>query len=375
MSWSRITLWLAGSLPAAILLAWAGAAAADGNEKLLIPVGHAQVVISDEPVKTVAIAEPRVADAAVGSERTVVVNGKAAGGTSLVVYGEGGRFRVYDVEVFVPNADKQVALRVHVAEVNGSAKKELGFDFVGWGRVNHPNHNDVLTGGLFTSKVASPSIPLTVGPRTDGAIDFSRDGGNFNLQTTWRALEEKGDIRVLANPTLVARSGEKASFHAGGEFPIPIASSAAAAGPDGAATIAITIDWKDFGVKVDFKPEVDADGSISLQVEPEVSQLDFTNPLILNGFTLPIVVTRKTATTVRMNAGEHLVIGGLKQTEHVRNRKKVPVLGDIPLVGFFFSTTRTENVERELLVVVSPEILDGAQTTMPALPTDRTPQK
>lgn len=371
MSWSRNVRWLAGVLPAVWVLASAGAVWANGNEKLLIPVGHAQVVMSDDAVKTVAIAEPKIADAAVGSERTVVVNGKAVGSTSLVVYGEGGRFRVYDIEVFTPNADRQVALRVHVAEVNENAKRELGFDFAAWGKLNTPGHEDILTGGLFTTKVASPSIPLTLGPKTDGGIDYSRDGGNVNLQATWRALEEKGDIRVLANPTLVARSGEKASFHAGGEFPVPIASSAAASGPDGAATIAITILWKEFGVKVDFKPEVGEDGAITLHVEPEVSQLDFTNPLALNGFTLPIVVTRKTATTVRMNSGEHLVIGGLKQTDRSKNTKKVPILGDIPLLGFFFSTTRTENVERELVVVVSPEILDGASTTMPALPTDR----
>lgn len=369
---SRMMRWLAGALPAAMVLAAAGAAGADGNEKLLIPVGHAQVVMSEAPVKTVVIAEPKIADAAVGSERTVVVNGKAAGSTSLVVYGEAGRFRVYDVEIFVPNSDRQVSLRVSVAEVNESAKRELGFDYAAWGKLNN-SHNDILTGGLFTTKVTSPSIPLTIGPGTDGAVDFSR--GDNSLQATWRALEAKGDIRVLANPTLVARSGEKASFHAGGEFPVPIASGGAAAGPDGATTIAITIQWKEFGVKVDFRPEVEADGSIDLHVEPEVSQLDFTSPVTLNGFVLPSVITRKTATTVRMNAGEHLVIGGLKQTDRSKSTKKVPILGDIPLLGFFFKTTRTENAERELVVVVSPEILDGASTTMPALPTDRPPAK
>src|SRR5213592_4712697 len=114
-----------------VLATTAGLARADGNEKLLIPVGHAQVVTSDQAVKTVAIGEPKIADAAVGSERTVVVNGKEVGSTSLVVYGEGGRFRVYDVEVFTPNGDKQVTLHVRVAEVNERAKRELGIDLAG----------------------------------------------------------------------------------------------------------------------------------------------------------------------------------------------------------------------------------------------------
>jgi Flp pilus assembly secretin CpaC len=107
--------------------------AASGDEKLMIPVGHSQVVVADEPVKTVAIAEPKTADAAVGSERTVVVSGKQVGSTSLVVYGDGGRFRVYDIEVYAPSADKQVALHVQVAEVNAQAAMNLGFDIYGDG--------------------------------------------------------------------------------------------------------------------------------------------------------------------------------------------------------------------------------------------------
>src|SRR6185503_14610574 len=120
--------------------------------------------------------------------------------------------------------------------------------------------------------------------------------------------------------------------------------------------ITVTIEWKEFGVKVEFTPHVEADGSITLEVAPEVSQLDFTNPLTLSGFNIPIFITRKTSTTVHMNPGEHLVIGGLKQTDRNKTVKKVPILGDIPLVGFFFSTTKTEKVDRELLVVVSPEM-------------------
>ncbi len=370
MSWSKIKRGLAGLVPAAMALAsLSGAAWADGNEKLLIPVGHAQVVISDDAVKTVAIAEPKIADAAVGSERTVIVNGKAVGTTSLVVYGEGGRFRVYDIDVYSPNSDRQVALHVRVAELTQTAKKQLGFDFAGQSLLRVPGHTDFLSGGLFTTKVSSPHIPLLVGPTTDGGVHYERDGGNVIAEATWQALEQNGDIRTLANPTLVARSGEKATFLDGGELPIPIASST------GAGQVTVTIEWKQFGVKVDFTPTVQEDGSIVLEVAPEVSALDFTNALTLSGFTVPLLVTRRTSTTVHLNPGEHLVIGGLKQHDKTKTVNKVPILGNIPLLGFFFTSTQTEDTEKDLLVVVSPEMVEGGSTTLPRLPTDTAPKR
>jgi len=336
---------------------------ADTSEKLLIPVGHAQVVVSDGPVKTVAIAEPKIADAAVGSERTVVVNAKNVGTTSLVVYGEGGRFKVYDIAVFAPGADKQVSLHVQVAELDKNAVLDLGIDLTGQGKPFTPGHDDVITGGLFTTKITSPDIPQSLGPETDAALQYVRPG-NLALTATWKLLQQKGDIRLLANPTLVAKSGEKASFLVGGEFPVPIASSAIA----GQTTV--TIEWKEFGVRLNFTPWVDADGGVTLLVAPEVSQLNFTNPLQLNGFRVPILDTRKTSTTVHLNPGEHLIVGGLKQTEKTHIDKRVPILGSVPLLGYFFKNTHDENVERDLVVLVSPEVIEGGSTTMPPLPTD-----
>ncbi|TMQ51397.1 MAG: hypothetical protein E6K73_06030 [Candidatus Eisenbacteria bacterium] len=348
------------------LVLWTGAAGAEAREKIRIPVGRAEVVNSDVEVRTVAIAEPKIADAAVGSARTVVVNAKAPGTTSLVVYNEGGRYRIYDVEVYTPNEDKQVALHVRVAEVNDNAKRELGFDIVSQGSPEQLP-NSFLQGGSFTGKVSSPSSPLNLGPATDGFIHFQRTN-DWLIQSTWRMLEEKGDIRVLAHPTLMAKSGEKASFLAGGEFPIPVASA------QGANAVTVTIEWKEFGVKLDFTPIIGDDGKITLKVAQEVSQIDFTNPLALNGFTVPTVITRKTSTTVELGSGEHLVIGGLKQTDKLKTVRRIPILGQIPIAGIFFSSTRTESVDRELLVVVSPELVQSASSTLPALPTDR-PQR
>jgi pilus assembly protein CpaC len=342
----------------------AGLALAEVHDRIRVPVGRAEVVTSTDEVRTVAIAEPKIADAAVGSARTVVVNAKSPGVTSLVVYTEGGKYKVYDVESYVPNGNKQVLLHCTVAEVNDQAKKELGFDWAGDGF----NNSGQYVGGLFTTKVSSPTFPLTVGPATDGAFDFVNHDGSFHLQATWKALVENGDVRVLANPTLTARSGEQADFLAGGEIAIPIASSAIA------GTSTVTIEWKEFGVKLKFTPTVGEDGSISLKVAPEVSQVDFSNPIVLPGFAVPTLISRKASTTVQMMPGEHLVIGGLKQTENTKVVRKVPVLGDIPLLGFFFTNTRTDKVNRDLLVVVSPELIDAATAT-PQLPTDRPEKK
>ena len=351
----------------AALLTLATVAGAQVRDKIRIPLGRGEVVSSTEDVRTVVIAEPKIADAAVGSAKTVVVNAKSVGTTTLVVYNEGARYKVYDIEVYVPNGHKQVALHVRVAEVNNLAQREIGFDWFG----QHRGSGGLWQGGLYTSKIAAPSIPLVIppnaGPATDGLLHFESATGNWFLENKWKALEETGDLRTLANSTLMALSGEKASFLAGGEIAIPISSGSSSAG--GASSV--TIEWKEFGVKINFTPTVEENNSITLKVAPEVSQVDFSSALTLSGYVVPTLISRKASTTVNMNAGEHLVIGGLKQTEKVKSVKRVPVLGRIPVLGYFFSSTRTENVERDLLVVVSPELVESAAATLPALPTDR----
>jgi len=348
------------ALVGSVAMAWA-----EVHDRIRIPVGRGEVVTSNDEVRTVAIAEPKIADAAVGSAKTVVVNGKSPGITTLVVYNEGARFKVYDIEVYTPNGDKQVALHVRIAEVNDNAARELGFDYYGDGFTKEGNF---LTGGLLTSKISpyTDSPPgLTVGPATDGFFGFTHNLRKFRFETAWKALETTGDLRTLATPTLVTRSGQAASFLAGGELAIPIASAAQAGQTN------VTIEWKEFGVKVDFTPTVEEDNSITLKVAPELSQIDFSNPLRLTGFTVPSLITRKASTVVNLKPGEHLAIGGLKQTEKTKVVKRIPVLGYIPLLGFFFTNTRTEQTTRDLLVVVSPEMVEQASSTVPPLPTDR----
>jgi pilus assembly protein CpaC len=373
MSRKIVSTVIGGALTVAALAGQVLPAFAQAHDRLRVPVGRAEVVTSNDDVRTVAIAEPKIADAAVGSARTVVVNGKSSGVTTLVVYSEGARYKVYDVEVYTPNYQKQVALRVRVAEVSDNAIKDLGFDWYGEGHSNKPWLDGFVSGGLLTSKISPPAVDqntnqitgLSVGSKTDGFLGYSRNAGDLTLQVAWKALEQKGDLRTLATPTLVTRSGMPATFLAGGEIPVPIASGAAG------NTQTVTIEWKSYGVKLDFTPTVEEDNTITLKVAPELSQLDFSIPVTIGGSAVPGLITRKASTTVNLRAGEHLAIGGLKQTEKVKTVKRVPILGYIPLLGFFFTDTHTEKVDKDLLVVVSPEIVEQAETTLPPLPTDQ----
>lgn len=339
------------------------------RERIRIPVGRGEVVTSNEDVRTVAIAEPRIADAAVGSARTVVVNAKEPGVTTLVVYNESGRYRMYDVDVYEPNSEKQVLLNVNVSELNTTALKELGLDWAAQGVTNLRWIDGTLAGGLFTSKV---------GNNFDGALDYTRNDGTLAFQARWLALETKGDIRTLARPKLLASSGQKASFLSGGQFPVPVSQAGSVATGNGTTNFVpqtVTIEWKDFGVKVDFKPQVMDDGSIFLDVSPEVSQLDFTTPVVLNGYSVPLILVRKATTQVHLRPGENLVIGGLKQLEKNKRIRRVPILGQIPLIGALFTNYRNEVNEKELMIVVSPEMVEAAATRLPEMPTDRPEKK
>ena len=366
---SQFKLRVAVRFAALVGLALALAGPARAAESIRVAVGHAVVVPSDGEIRTVVIAEPNIADAAVGSERTVVETAKTPGATNLIIYNENGRYTSIEVEVYAPSNRKQVLLHVTVAEVNESAKKELGFDITGQGSSSARWLDGALRGGLFTTKITTPSDPVGLGPSTDGILSYVRNGQSPSLQLAWKALEQKGDIRTLANPTLVARSGEKASFLAGGEFPVPVSQG----GTAGSAST-VTIQWKEFGVRVEFTPTVLDDNTVSLTVTPEVSALDFTSLIEIAGYRVPAINSRKTSTSVDVRSGEHLVIGGLKQTDRSKTVRKVPLLGSIPLFGLLFKSTTTETQDRELLLIVSPEIVASSTPELPPLPTDR-PEK
>ena len=346
------------------------ATAADVQEKIRVAVGHIVVVPTSEDVTTVAVAEPDIADAAVGSARTVLVTAKKPGSTNLVIYIQGGRYKIYDVEVYLHNADKQVLLHCTVAEVNNDALRELGLDAVASGHTDQSRLDGELMGGIFNSKTMGspvspldPNKPLLYTDATDIIFRYLRNDQGLGFQGTLKALETKGDIRLLANPALLATSGEKASFLSGGEFAYQLVF-----GTGSGATPSIA--FKEFGVRLEFTPYVQEDGSIRLQVAPEVSEPDWTRSVL----GVPPLNSRRASTLVTLNPGENLVIGGLKATYTSKLHRRIPLLGQIPLLGALFSYSRNETTTKDVIFVVSPELVT-AGTTLPALPTDKAGEK
>ena len=192
--------------------------------------------------------------------------------------------------------------------------------------------------------------------------------GNNGYTGILSVLERKGLARTLAEPSLTALSGQTASFLAGGEFPYPV--------PQGSATGggAITVQFREFGVRLNLTPTVLSNSRIAIKVAPEVSDLDFTNSVTIGGTTIPGIVIRRTDTTVELGDGETFVLSGLVSNNLSSNVDKVPWLGDIPVLGAFFRTTNINRTEKELIMVITPHLVRpmsrGAQ--MPALPGEST---
>jgi len=323
---------------------------------LEVGVGQSIVLEMNDDVSTVSIADPKIADAAVGSARTVVVTGKGSGITTLVVWEEGGRHTLYRVTAVDSRASQQVLLQCKVAELNEQRLSEFGLDWI-----THAASDKLagaLSGGLFITKVEQPSDPLRIGPSTDGFTTYQKADGSLTLMGTLRAMEQKGAARTLASPNLVALSGDSASFLAGGEFPVPIAQAT----QNG---VQITIEWKQFGVRLAFIPTVLDSNRIKLFVAPEVSAPDNTHAVLLNGYIVPGLVTRRVSTTVELRDGDVLVIGGVKQREVNRTISKFPILGDIPLLSLLFKHSSTTTLDRDLVIVVSPQIVRQLARTFP----------
>jgi len=321
------------------------------NPKIKVTVGQSVTHRLDQKIKTVSIADSDVADVVVAGPQEVLINGKGIGLTTLVIWDENNVSRIFDVVVRGPFSDQKIELRVQLAEVNRTRALELGFDFYG---TKTMSDGDVVTGGLFGGPVATPRFPLSVfgGNPVEGltgAIEYV--SGNWRLQNMFHTLVVDGVLHVLAEPNVVAASGQKAEFLSGGEIPVPIASS----GTTGGTTI--TIVWKEFGVKVAFVPTIVDSHIVNLQIAPEVSSLDFGNGIELSGFKIPALRSRRAETTVELRDQETLVIGGLMMEEETEVITRIPILGHIPLLGRLFSDTNVQKSETELLLVVSPHII------------------
>ena len=275
-------------------------------------------------------------------------------------------------------SSQQVMLEVRFAEVKRSALKQIG---VGWfAGSDAGKFQGAIGGGASVTPITDPdtgevlSSQITLGSIVDSFGILSRTfralGTNFNV--TLDALERKGAITTLAEPTLVALSGETASFLAGGEFPVPVVQSGGASGGSGnGGGIAFTVEWKPFGVSLAFTPTVLADGVISLVVAPEVSSIDPTATVVINNLRIPGLQTRKAKTVIELRDGESFALAGLLRKDFQDTIRQVPFLGSLPIIGTLFRSTGFQHEETELVIVVTPRLVRPVRAGALKVPTDR----
>lgn len=352
------------------------------------------------PASRIVVAQPDIAKVTGTSDTTFYVQGLDFGSTNLLVYGRGGGLaEVIDVRVGydgdglqqdlaaifpgepirvravgdrllidgeVSNAGvvkqvtaiaehyadagavtialrpraSQIVLQVRVLETIRSHSQDVAASNTLTGRFQDRPFSFLSGSGILGNNLAA------------GALALQGRSGNTLLDTQLQALEEKGLVRTLARPNLVALSGEKATFLAGGEFPYPI--------PNGRNADQVTIEFKTYGVKLDFIPEILPDGRIRLAVAPEVSALDTANSLKLSSFNIPALTTRRANTTVELRPGESLAIGGLLENDYLNAIKQFPLLGDIPVLGSLFRSSRWKRNESELMILVMPMLVTDA---------------
>ncbi len=377
-----------------------------------VALNKSQVLKVDQPFTELLIGNPEIADIVALTNQSIYVLGKKRGTTNLTIYGPGKELLAvvdltvsYDVESlkaklhdvmpneaievrtvnggvllsgkvtnetavsdataiaeqFAPQAvtnalsvqgSQQVMLQVKFAEVSRNVVRQLGI-----------GHDLVVAGDVGFSLITESALPAAVGaPFGTGVISASP--GNVDLETTFETLEENGLVRTLAEPNLIALSGDTANFLAGGEFPIPVAQD----------EDTISIEFKEFGVGLAFTPTVIGKDLINLIVAPEVSQIDPTVSIIVEeeGIEIPGLSTRRAKTTVELRDGQSFAIAGLLQENYQNAIRGLPWLADIPILGLLFRSTGFQRNETELVILVTPRLVKPAQSVAElSAPTDR----
>ena len=277
---------------------------------------------------------------------------------------------------------QQVMLEVRFSEVKRSALKQIGLGLfvgsdggkfngaIGGGASLTPGAPVTSTVGGVTTTVPGNAV-LALGAITNSFGIISRMFRAFgtNFEATLDALERKGAITTLAEPTLVALSGETASFLAGGEFPVPVIQSSGGSGAN--TNGAFTVEWKPFGVSLAFTPTVLADGVINMVVAPEVSSIDPTASIVINNLTIPGLQTRRARTVVELRDGESFAMAGLLRRDFQDTVRQLPILGSLPIIGTLFRSTGFQREETELVIIVTPRLVKPVRAMTLKTPTDR----
>src|SRR3984957_8839815 len=301
---------------------------------------------------TVEAQEDRVSlSGTVGSDAAVDAAGKLA-----ALYGK----TVVNSLLVAPPHLRQVKLRVQIIEIDRSKGAQFGLNLFSEGH----NQTNVTTGQFPSTQTYTPatgSSPATITPSNPLNIFFYNFGVNLGLSL--EDLENKQIAQILAEPTISTLSGQKASFLSGGEFPFPVVQ-----GSSGGLT-SITIQFRPYGVKLDFTPVVNKDGTIQLKVAPEVSALDYTNAVTISGYTIPAISTRRAETQVELRDGQSFAISGLLDRRTTDIFNKMPGIGDVPILGQLFRSKNVNHSTVELMVLVTPSVINPlTDATVPALP-------
>ncbi len=388
-----------------------------------VPLNKSQILRIDQPFTDLLVGNAEVADVLALTNRSIYVLGKTPGSTNLTIYGpnkqliavvdlvvgfdvEGLKAKLHEImpdeavevravndaialsgristsqrlaqvlavaESFAPTkvnnflsvvGSQQVMLQVRFAEVTRSTAKALSLGT----EVFFDDGNDSF---LIQTGRGVNGLPEIVDPFLSSLLSLSI--GDLDLSLLFDALEEEGLVKTLAEPTLIALSGDTANFLAGGEFPVPVAQSSSTS-VGAVVNPVITVEFKEFGVGLSFTPTVLGDGLINLAVKPEVSQIDNSpdRSVTVSGFRIPALTTRRASTTVELRDGESFAIAGLLQNDFSDQIRELPWLGDLPILGTLFRSTAYQRQETELVIIVTPRLVKPARAGELAAPTDR----
>jgi pilus assembly protein CpaC len=260
--------------------------------------------------------------------------------------------------VNVPQTPPQILLKVRFASVDRNASKQLGINIFSTGAAN--TIGAVTTGQFSPPGVSLPSGTSPAAAAISNALNIFLFRPDLNLGATIAAMEQQGLAEVLAEPNIIAEDGKQASFLAGGEYPYPTVQGTA-----GGVGGAITISFKEYGIRLTFIPTITPRGTIRLQVAPEVSALDFANAVTISGFTEPAITVRRVTTEVELNEKQSFAIGGLLDNRETQTFTRIPFIGSVPILGKLFQSIQRNRTNTELIVIVTPEIIAPINADQP----------
>lgn len=394
-----------------------------GPEEVRLTVGKSIVIDYPADIARISTSNPDIVDASPVTAREVLLHGKSFGTVTLVVWSKSGQRNFYNIDVeqnleplrlllketfptedihvqssrdslsmtgrasskdvadraaalaspfaktIVNNVqlpaapiEKQILLRVKFAELDRSTSTQFAVNLVSTGATN--------TVGRITTGGAPAPIPSSIqggaGLAANSAFSISDALNIFafrpdlNLGALVKALQQENLLQVIAEPNLITTNGKQASFLVGGEFPVPILQGGANSG-------AVTVEFREFGIRLTFNPVVTENNTLRLYVKPEVSSLDYSNAVSLNGFTIPALSTRRMETNIELGEGQSFVIAGLIDNQVTETLAKIPGLASIPILGTLFKSKQLNKNDTELVVLVTPEV------TMPLQPGEAKP--